>query len=111
MIGDLGGFRPYFRYVANYDSELAPWIRSELLSDPTCLLSTCEDLVFIANEQLNYSVVGASVEIIENLEYEWGGREQLRKSFEQFLKSGDFGFDVDDERWAARYLMPWSTWE
>ena len=108
LIGDLGSSAPIFRYVARYEERLCRWIKSELVSNPTCLLSLEDDLVLIADEQLRYSVIGGSREAINSLEKEYGGAQALRDQFVDYVNRGELGFDEGDREWACSFLIPWS---
>jgi hypothetical protein len=110
LIGNLGDAKPYFRFSGTYSPSLCRWIKSELLSNPTCLLSVADELVLIADEQLRYSSVSATPQIIAALEDEWGGANKLRDAFLTYVENGEIGFDDDDREWAKRFLTAWSGW-
>ena len=74
-IANLSAPPPHFRHTGKLDAELAKWIRTRLVSNPTCLLASTIDVFLVFDSQLHYSVIGAPPEIIEKFEKRFGGAE------------------------------------
>jgi hypothetical protein len=110
FIGDLGAYKPYFRHAGRLDEELEKWIRTRLVSNPTCLLSVNKDALAIIDDKLGYTVIGGTVEIISQFESRFGGGETLQQRFADYIERMRFGSDTADRRWAQEYLVKWSGW-
>ena len=109
-VANLSAPRPHFRHTGKLDVELARWIRTRLVSNPTCLLASTVDVFLIIDSQLNYSVIGGAPEVIEVFERRFGGPEALRQTFENYVAQMRVGAGIDDLRWAQDYLQKWSGW-
>jgi len=110
-IANLSAPKPHFRHTGKLDEDLARWIKTRLVSNPTCLLAANVDLFLIHDSRLRYSVLGAAPEIITQFERRFGGAEALRQNFENFVNQMRFGTGIDDVKWAQDYLQKWSGWE
>ena len=64
-IANLSAPPPHFRHTGKLDAELAKWIRTRLVSNPTCLLASTLDVFLIIDSQMDYSVIGGPPEVIE----------------------------------------------
>jgi hypothetical protein len=109
-IANLSAPKPHFRHSGRLDEELSRWIKTRLVSNPTCLLASTVDVFLIVDSQLNYSVIGAPPEIIEKFERRFGGAEALQQNFANYVGQMRFGAGIDDVRWAQDYLQKWSGW-
>ena len=109
-VGNLSAPRPYFRHTGKLDGDLATWIRTRLVSNPTCLLAASVDVFLIMDTQMHYSVLGASPDIVEKFEKRFGGAEALRGTFTDFVDQMRVGSGIEDLRWAQDNLMRWSGW-
>jgi hypothetical protein len=109
-IANLSAPKPYFRHTGKLDAELALWIRTRLVSNPTCLLSSAKDVFLIMDSQMKYSVLGASPEVIESFENRFGGAEALRRTVTDYVDQMRVGSGMDDQKWAQDYLLKWSGW-
>jgi hypothetical protein len=109
-IANLSAPRPHFRHTGKLDAELAHWIRSRLVSNPTCLLAATVDVFLIVDSQMSYSVLGGPPEIIESFEQRFGGAQALRQTFEDYVAQMRIGAGIDDVKWANDYLQKWSGW-
>jgi hypothetical protein len=109
-IANLSAPRPYFRHSGRLDAELARWIRTRLVSNPTCLLSSSVDAFLITDSRMHYSVLGAPPEIIDRFEKRFGGAEALQRTFTEFVDQKRIGSGLDDLKWAQDYLLKWSGW-
>ena len=110
-IANLSAPKPHFRHTGKLDEDLSRWIKTRLVSNPTCLLAANVDLFLIHDSKLRYSVLGAAPEIITQFERRFGGAEALRQNFENFVNQMRFGAGIDDVKWAQDYLQKWSGWE
>jgi hypothetical protein len=109
-IGNLSAPRPYFRHTGKLDAELATWIRTRLVSNPTCLLASSKDVFLVMDSQMKYSVIGGSPEVIELFEKRFGGADSLKRTVTDFVDQMRVGAGLEDLRWAQDYLLRWSGW-
>jgi hypothetical protein len=109
-IANLSAPKPNFRHTGRLDEELSRWIKTRLVSNPTCLLASSVDVFLIFDSRMHYSVVGAPPEIIEKFEKRFGGSETLKLNFSNFVGQLRFGSGMEDVKWAQDYLMKWSGW-
>jgi hypothetical protein len=109
-IANLSAPPPHFRHTGKLDTELAKWIRTRLVSNPTCLLASTLDVFLIIDSQMDYSVIGGSPEVIERFEKRFGGATALREKFDDYVAQMRVGNGIDDLRWAQDYLQKWSGW-
>jgi hypothetical protein len=110
-VANLSAPKPHFRHTGKLDEELTRWIKTRLVSNPTCLLAAGADVFLIHDTQMRYSVLGASPEVIAQFERRFGGAEALRQNFENYVNQMRFGTGIDDVKWAQDYLQKWSGWE
>jgi hypothetical protein len=109
-IANLSAPPPHFRHTGKLDTELAKWIRTRLVSNPTCLLASTLDVFLIIDSQMDYSVIGGPPEVIERFEKRFGGATALREKFDDYVAQMRVGNGIDDLRWAQDYLQKWSGW-
>lgn len=109
-VANLSAPQPQFRHTGKLDTELAKWIRTRLVSNPTCLLSSTQDVFLVMDSQMKYSVLGASPDLIEQFEKRFGGGEALRRTVTEFVDQMRVGAGLDDLKWAQDYLLKWSGW-
>jgi hypothetical protein len=109
-IANLSAPAPYFRHTGKLDGDLATWIRTRLVSNPTCLLAATIDVFLITDSQMHYSVLGAPPEVVEKFEKRFGGGETLRQTFTDFVDKMRVGTGLDDLKWAKDHLVKWSGW-
>lgn len=110
-IANLTAPKPHFRHTGKLDEELARWIRTRLVSNPTALLASNIDLLLITDSQMHYSVIGGTPELIDQFERQFGGAEGLQQTFASFVAQMRIGTGIDDTRWAEDYLQKWSGWD
>jgi hypothetical protein len=109
-VANLSAPKPHFRHTGKLDAELARWVRTRLVSNPTCLLASGADVFLIADSQMHYSVVGGPPEIIERFEKRFGGAAALKRTFTDFVDQMRVGTGHEDLKWAQDYLLKWSGW-
>jgi hypothetical protein len=109
-VANLSAPKPHFRHTGKLDAELALWIRMRLVSNPTCLLSSSQDVFLIMDSQMKYSVLGAPAEVIELFEKRFGGAETLQRTFTEYVDQMRVGAGLDDLKWARDHLVKWSGW-
>jgi hypothetical protein len=109
-IANLSAPPPHFRHTGRLDVELAKWIRTRLVSNPTCLLASTLDVFLIIDSQMDYSVIGGPPEVIERFEKRFGGAAALRENFDNFVAQMRVGNGIEDVKWAQDYLQKWSGW-
>ena len=109
-IANLSAPPPHFRHTGKLDTELAKWIRTRLVSNPTCLLASTLDVFLIIDSQMDYSVIGGPPEVIERFEKRFGGATALREKFDDYVVQMRVGNGIEDLRWAQDYLQKWSGW-
>ena len=109
-IANLSAPPPHFRHTGKLDTELAKWIRTRLVSNPTCLLASTLDVFLIIDSQLDYSVIGGPPEVIERFEKRFGGAAALREKFDNYVAQMRVGSGLEDLKWAQDYLQKWSGW-
>jgi hypothetical protein len=109
-VANLSAPKPYFRHTGKLDGDLATWIRTRLVSNPTCLLAATVDVFLIMDTQMHYSVIGGSPDVVEKFEKRFGGAEALRGTFTEFVDQMRVGSGIEDLRWAQDNLMRWSGW-
>ncbi|HEU5134216.1 MAG TPA: hypothetical protein VFU13_03635 [Steroidobacteraceae bacterium] len=109
-VANLSAPKPSFRHSGKLDTELVRWIRTRLVSNPTCLLASTVDVFLIVDSQMNFSVVGGPPEIIERFEKRFGGAEALQRTFTSYVDQFRVGSGLDDVKWAQDYLQKWSGW-
>jgi hypothetical protein len=110
FIANLSAPRPHFRHTGKLDDDLCRWIRTRLVSQPTCLLSATHDVFLIHDSQMGYSVLGANPDVITQFEKRFGGAEALQQSFSNYVDQMRIGTGIDDVKWAQDYLQKWSGW-
>jgi len=110
FIANLSAPRPHFRHTGKLDEDLARWIRTRLVSNPTCLLAATHDVFLIHDSQMRYSVLGANPEVIAQFEKRLGGAEALQQTFANYVGQMRIGSGIDDVRWAQDHLQKWSGW-
>lgn len=110
FIANLSAPRPHFRHTGKLDEDLARWIRTRLVSNPTCLLAATHDVFLIHDSQMRYSVLGANPEVIAQFEKRFGGAEALQQTFANYVGQMRIGSGIDDVRWAQDHLQKWSGW-
>ncbi len=110
-IANLSAPKPHFRHTGKLDEELARWVRTRLVSNPTALLASNIDLLLICDVQMHYSVLGGTPEIIDQFERRFGGAEGLKQTFANYVAQMRVGTGIDDARWAEDYPQRWSGWE
>ncbi len=109
-VANLSAPRPQFRHTGKLDAELARWIRTRLVSNPTCLLAANTDVFLVTDAQMHYSVLGGSSETIEKFEKRFGGAEALKRTFLDFVDQMRVGSGLEDLKWAQDYPVKWSGW-
>jgi hypothetical protein len=109
-IANLSAPRPHFRHTGKLDAELARWIKTRLVSNPTCLLASTLDVFLIIDSQMNYSVIGGPPEVIEKFEQRFGGAQAVKDNFANYIAQMRVGTGIDDVKWAEDYLQKWSGW-
>ena len=109
-IANLSAPPPQFRHTGKLDQDLAQWIRTRLVSNPTCLLAATVDVFLITDSQMRYSVLGASPDIIDKFEKRFGGADTLRRNFGNYVDQMRVGTGIEDLKWAQDYLVKWSGW-
>jgi hypothetical protein len=110
FIANLSAPKPHFRHTGKLDEDLCRWIQTRLVSNPTCLLSTSVDVFLIHDSRMNYSVLGAAPEIVDQFETRFGGAEALQTTFSNYVNQMRVGSGIDDVKWAQDYLQRWSGW-
>ena len=109
-VANLSAPKPHFRHTGRLDEELSRWIKTRLVSNPTCLLASNVDVFLIFDSQMHYSVLGAPPEIVEKFEKRFGGAEALQATFSNFIGQLRIGSGMEDVKWAQDYLLKWSGW-
>jgi hypothetical protein len=109
-IANLSAPKPHFRHTGRLDEDLCRWIKTRLVSNPTCLLSAAKDVFIIVDTQMRYSVIGGSSDVIDKLEKRFGGADALRQMFSTYVDQMRVGSGLDDVRWAQDHLQRWSGW-
>jgi hypothetical protein len=109
-IANLSAPKPHFRHAGKLDEELCRWLKTRLVSNPTCLLASTIDVFLLIDTQLNYSVIGAPSEIIAKFESRFGGSRALQQSFASFVEQMQLGSGLEDLKWAQDHLQKWSGW-
>jgi hypothetical protein len=110
FIANLSAPSPYFRHAGRLDQALAVWIKTRLVSNPTCLLASTVDVFLIVDSQMHFSVIGSPPEIITQFEKRFGGAETLQQTFASFVDQMRLGAGLEDVKWAQDYLQRWSGW-
>ncbi len=109
-IANLSAPKPHFLHTGKLDDALCKWIKTRLVSNPTCLLSSSIDLMLIVDTSMNYSVLGGAPDVIAKFEQRFGGAAAMRQTFEEFVTQMRIGSGLEDARWAQDYLQKWSGW-
>ena len=110
FIANLSAPKPHFRHTGKLDEDLCRWIKTRLVSNPTCLMSATHDVFLIHDSQLRYSVFGASPDVVTLFEKRFGGAETLQQTFTSYVDQMRIGSGIDDVKWAQDYLQKWSGW-
>lgn len=110
FIANLSAPKPHFRHSGKIDEDLCRWIRTRLVSNPTCLLAAAHDVFLIHDSRMHYSVLGANPDVISQFEARFGGAETLRRTFASYIDHMRIGSGIDGVRWAQDYLQKWSGW-
>jgi hypothetical protein len=109
-IANLSAPKPHFRHSGRLDDALCRWIKTRLVSNPTCLLASTLDVFLVYDAQMRYSVIGAPPEVIEKFEKRFGGADGLRRTFADYVDQLRIGTGIEDVKWAQDYLQKWSGW-
>jgi hypothetical protein len=109
-IANLSAPKPHFRHSGRLDEALSRWVKTRLVSNPTCLLASTLDVFLIHDAQMGYSVIGAPPEVIEKFEQRFGGADGLRRTFADYVDQLRLGTGIEDVKWAQDYLQKWSGW-
>ena len=109
-IANLSAPKPHFRHTGRLDDDLCEWIKTRLVSNPTCLLSAASDVFLVVDTQMRYSVLGGSSDVIDKFEKRFGGAEALRQTFSSYVDQMRIGNGIEDVKWAQDYLQRWSGW-
>jgi hypothetical protein len=109
-IANLSAPKPHFRHTGKLDEDLCRWLKTRLVSNPTCLLSAAHDVFLIHDSRMRYSVLGANPDVIAQFEKRFGGADALRQSFASYVDQMRIGSGIDDVKWAQDYLQKWSGW-
>lgn len=110
FIANLSAPKPHFRHTGKLDEDLCRWIKTRLVSNPTCLLAGTLDVFLICDSQMRYSVLGANPDIIELFEKRFGGAAALQRTFASYVDQMRIGTGIEDVKWAQDYLQRWSGW-
>lgn len=110
FIANLSAPSPNFRHAGRLDQDLAVWIKTRLVSNPTCLLASTVDVFLVVDSQMHFSVIGGPAEIIAHFEKRFGGAETLQQTFTSFVDRMRIGSGHEDVKWAKDYLQRWSGW-
>ena len=95
-VANLSAPKPHFRHTGRLDEELSRWIKTRLVSNPTCLLASSVDVFLIFDSKMHYSVLGAPPEIIEKFEKRFGGAEALQNTFTNFVAQLRIGSGMEE---------------
>jgi len=109
-IANLTAPKPHFRHSGRLDEGLTQWIRTRLVSNPTCLLAATHDVFLIHDSQMRYSVLGAHSDVVSQFEKRFGGAEALQQTFASYVDQMRIGSGIDDVKWAQDHLQKWSGW-
>jgi hypothetical protein len=110
FIANLSAPTPHFRHAGKLDDELCRWIKTRLVSNPTCLLAASADVFLIHDSQMRYSVLGANPDIVGQFEKRFGGAEALQQTFTTYVDQMRVGAGLEGQKWAQDYLLRWSGW-
>lgn len=110
FVANLSAPKPHFRHIGKLDEGLCRWIRTRLVSNPTCLMAASHDVFLIFDSQMRYSVLGANPDVISQFEKRFGGADALRQTFTNYVDQMHLGAGLDDAKWAQDYLLKWSGW-
>ena len=110
FIANLAAPKPYFRHTGRLDEELARWVKTRLVSNPTCLLASTVDVLLIFDSTMRSSVLGSPPEIIDKFDNRFGGADAMRSIFAGYVDQMRLGSGLEDVKWAQDYLQKWSGW-
>lgn len=99
-------------FLGPYNEEMRIWTTTNFFTGDVCYIAKGKDLVLIADNDLNFSVIGAAAPIISDLEEVFGGADALKQEFTRHVDVGDLAISAPDQgrEWAWKYLMPWCGW-
>jgi len=97
-------------FSAKYNKLLRSWIASEMILTPVCIMAIEATILILADDQLRYSILGASDTQIKELKTMLGGVTKLRADFESYVNGLEVGFGESDRQWAHEYLLQWCDW-
>ena len=98
------GFQKYGVFLSAYDDDFRWWVKGQLIFSPTVVIARDIDLIIIADEQMHYSVVGASPVLMEELEAALGGENVINEAINAFIDDLGIGFGEEDRAWAKKFL-------
>lgn len=98
------GFQKYGVFLSAYDDDFRWWVKGQLIFSPTVVIARDADLIIIADEQMHYSVVGASSLLMEELEAALGGGSVIDEAIDAFINDLGIGFGEEDRSWAEKFL-------
>lgn len=83
------------------------WILTDLILSPSVILSIDSELLLITDEQMRFSVLGASKADLAELDQRLGGTANYCKILTQHIQNGEIGFGAEDIDWAKQFLHAW----
>lgn len=102
-------------FCGPYNEKVRKWVAKNLAVDVIYAIAQDADILLVAYQELNFSTIFGSPEIISGLEECFGGKEALEAEFKRFIDSGRLGIgDYDkryDKKWAREFLLPMSGWK
>jgi hypothetical protein len=91
-------------FLGPYADELRSWVKADLIFSPTVMLARDADIVLIADEQMRFSVVGAPLGVMVELDASLGGRNAIDEAIGAYIEHLGIGFGEEDRAWAVKYL-------
>ena len=110
-IANLSAPKPHFRHTGQLDEDLSRWIKTRLVSNPTCLLASTRRRVH--HHRLADALLGARRAARDHREIREALRRRARRCSapsSNYVDQMRIGAGIEDVKWAQDYLQKWSGW-
>jgi len=97
-------------YKGNYNDIVRGWISSEFILSPVSMVAINTEIVIIINEQLSFTLIGASDEKINYLESLYESTGGMENNFKKSLSNYFKDHKNCDYKWVCEAVLPFCKW-
>ena len=101
------GYEKQGVYHGPYNAEMRLWIKRDLIFSPSIIMSHDREFVMVCDEQMRFTVVGASEKNAKIIIKAFDGRKNLKIMLQNYINDLGIGFGEEDREWANKYLFDW----